>query len=117
MIPDTVVLQGMRFHTRVGVLPHEAQLPQPMEVDLSVTVDDAMRPPNVVDYVALYAAVAEVMATPHISYLEEAAERIASAALLVKGVRTATVSVRKPHVPLPGPVDFAQVSITRERNG
>lgn len=117
MIRDTVVLRGMRFHTRVGVLPHEAQLPQPMEVDLSVTVDDVMRPPNVVDYVALYAAVAEVMATPHISYLEEAAERIASAALLVKGVRTATVSVRKPHVPLPGPVEFAQVSITRERNG
>ncbi|MEO7103554.1 MAG: dihydroneopterin aldolase [Gemmatimonadaceae bacterium] len=117
MSPDTVVLQAMRFHTRVGVLPHEKQLPQPVEVDLSVTVDDAMRPPNVVDYVALYSAVAEVMAAPHISYLEEAAERIASAALLVDGVRTATVSVRKPHVPLPGPVEFAQVSITRERNG
>ena len=58
MIPDTVVLQAMRFHTRVGVLPHEKQLPQPVEVDLSVTVDGAVRPPNVVDYVALYSATA-----------------------------------------------------------
>ena len=117
MMSDRVALKGMRFRTRVGVLPHEAELPQPVEVDLAVTVEDTVRPPDVVDYVALYAAVAEVMATPHIAYLEDAAERVAAAALLVKGVRTATVSVRKPHVPLPGPVAFAEVSITRERDG
>ncbi len=79
---DRVALKGMRFHTRVGVLPHEAELPQPVEVDLAVTVEDTVRPPDVVDYVALYAAVAEVMATPHIAYLEDAAERVAAAALL-----------------------------------
>ena len=114
---DVVALKGMRFHTRVGVLPHEAQLPQPVEVDLAVTVDDAMRPPNVVDYVALYAAVADVMDARHIAYLEETAERVAKAALQVTGVRSATVSVRKPHVPLPGPVEFAEVTITRGRDG
>lgn len=114
---DTVSLRGMRFHSRVGVLPHEEQLPQPVEVDLSVTVGDDVRPPHVVDYVALYGAVAEVMSTRHIAYLEEAAERVAAAALRVAGVVSATVSVRKPHVPLPGPVGYAEVSITRERDG
>ena len=114
---DTVSLKGMRFHSRVGVLPHEEQLPQPVELDLSVTVDASVRPPNVVDYVALYRAVAEVMNVRHIAYLEEAAERVASAALRVAGVRSATVSIRKPHVPLPGPVEYADVSITRERDG
>jgi FolB domain-containing protein len=114
---DIVSLKGMRFHTRVGVLPHEAQLPQPVEVDVSVAIDAAMRPPNVVDYVALYGAVSGVMEARHIAYLEEAAERVAAAALLVPGVRSATVSVRKPHVPLPGPVEFAEVTITRERDG
>lgn len=114
---DTVSLKGMRFHSRVGVLPHEAQLPQPVEVDLAVTVEASVRPPHVVDYVALYAAVAQVMGTRHIAYLEEAAERVAAAALGVPGVLTATVSVRKPHVPLPGPVGFAEVSITRGRDG
>ena len=83
---DTVCLKGMRFHSRVGVLPHEEQLPQPVEVDLSVTVDETVRPPNVVDYVALYSAVAGVMGVRHISYLEEAAERVATAALRVTGV-------------------------------
>lgn len=114
---DTVSLKGMRFHTRVGVLPHETELPQPVEVDLSVTVGADTRPPNVVDYVALYAAVADVMSSRHIAYLEEAAERVALAALAVPGVQTATVAVRKPHVPLPGPVEFAEVSITRAQHG
>jgi dihydroneopterin aldolase len=114
---DIVSLKGMRFHTRVGALPHEAQLPQPVEVDLDVTVSDGVRLPDVVDYVALYAAVADIMATRHIAYLEEAAERIAVAVLRVPGVHMATVSVRKPHVPLPGPVEYAQVSITRGRDG
>ena len=114
---DVVTLRRMHFHTRVGVLPHEAELPQPVEIDLSITVADDMKPPHVVNYVALYAAVAGVMATPHISYLEEAAERVAAAALEVGGVTSATVSVRKPHVPLPGPVECAEVTITRELNG
>ena len=116
-IRDTVSLRGMRFHARVGVLPHEEQLPQPVELDLSVQVGESVRPPNVVDYVALYSAVAEVMSVRHIAYLEEAAERVAAAALRVDGVRSATVSIRKPHVPLPGPVECAEVTITRERDG
>jgi dihydroneopterin aldolase len=107
----------MQFHTRVGVLPHEAELPQPVEIDLSVVVAPGMKPPRVVDYVALYSATAEVMSTPHIAYLEDAAERVAQAALHVSGVTAVTVSVRKPHVPLPGPVDFAEVTITRQRDG
>ena len=115
--PDIVSLKGMRFYTRVGVLPHETQLPQPVEVDVAVTIDQSVRPPNVVDYVALYSAAATVMGARHIAYLEEAAERVASASLLVPGVRTVTVSVRKPHVPLPGPVQFAEVTITRPQGG
>jgi dihydroneopterin aldolase len=114
---DTVSLKGMRFHSRVGVLPHEAQLPQPVEVDLSVTVDETVRAPRVVDYVTLYGAVSTVMNVRHIAYLEDAAERVAAAALQLPGVLSASVSVRKPHVALPGPVGFAEVSITRARNG
>ncbi|MGI8509153.1 MAG: dihydroneopterin aldolase [Gemmatimonadaceae bacterium] len=113
---DMVALKGMRFFTRVGVLPHEAELAQPVEVDLSVSVSAHVRPPIVVDYVALYRAVSSVMGATHISYLEEAAELIANAALATAGVRTATVSVRKPHVPLPGPVEYAEVTIVRENH-
>jgi dihydroneopterin aldolase len=114
---DTIVLRGMKFHTRVGVLPHEAELPQPVEVDLEVALDQSVRPPHVVDYTALYAAVAGVMSSRHIHYLEEAAEQTAAAALAVRGVTAAAVAVRKPHVPLPGPVEYAEVRITRFSNG
>jgi dihydroneopterin aldolase len=115
--PDVITLKGMRFHTRVGVLPHEAELPQPVEIDLSVQIGADVRPPHVVNYVALYDAVANVMGARHIAYLEDAGERIASAALGIEGVRSATVSVRKPHVPLAGPVAYAEVTLTRGRDG
>src|SRR5258708_29836960 len=42
-----IALMGMRFHVRVGVLPHERELPQPLEIDL--VVRRASREP-VVDY-------------------------------------------------------------------
>lgn len=115
-VPDVVALNGMRFFTRVGVLPHEAELAQPVEVDVAVTVAAGLRAPDVVDYVALYTAVAGVMSAAHISYLEDAAERIAAAALRLGGVRTVTIAVRKPHVPLPGPVAYAEVVIHRSRD-
>lgn len=114
---DVVALKGMRFFTRVGVLPHEAEIAQPVEVDLSVTVAPEIRPPNVVDYVALYAAVGEVMGAAHIPFLEEAAERIAAAVLGTPGVASASVTVRKPHVALGGPVEFAEVAIFRQNDG
>lgn len=112
---DTVSLMGMRFFARVGVLPHEAELPQPVEVDVSATVYASVRPPQVVDYVAMYAAVERIISVRHIAYLEEAGEQIAHAVLSLEGVRAVSVSVRKPHVPLPGPVGYAEVTIFRGR--
>ena len=108
----------MRFHACVGVLPHEATVPQPIEVDLSVEVDHTVSLPAVVNYSVLYAAVAEVMDDGgHIGYLEEITERIASRALATPGVCVAHVAVRKPHVPLPGPLAYAEVAMTRPRTG
>jgi len=114
MRPDTVTLKGMRFHARIGVLPHEEQIPQPLEVDLTVEVSDA-RTVHVVDYTVLFDAVDSVVSGVHIGYLEDAAERIASAVLAVPGVATAHVAVRKPHVALRGPLAYAEVAITRPR--
>jgi len=113
---DAVTLSAMRFHARIGVLPHEAHVPQPVEVDVSVDVMPDRRPPHVVDYSRLYGAVASVMADAHIAYLEDAAERVASAVLALEGVRGARVAVRKPHVALPGPLAYAEVRIARPRD-
>ena len=105
-----ITLSAMRFHALVGVLPHERELAQPIEIDITVHVTDKM----VLDYRRLYEAAARVIANAPIDYLEEIGERIATAALaLTPAVRRARVAVRKPHVALPGPLAYAEVVIER----
>jgi 7,8-dihydroneopterin aldolase/epimerase/oxygenase len=115
-VADVVTLKAMRFHTRIGVLPHEAEIAQSVEVDLSVVVSrpaGAAGPRGVVDYRELYDIAAEVMAQEHHLYLEDVAEQIAARALQTVGVTEARVAVRKPHVALPGPLAYAEVAIER----
>ena len=79
----------MRFHALVGVLPHERVYPQPLEVDVTVwraaPSDEAPDDDAVIDYRDIYDAVA------------------------------ARVAVRKPHVPLPGPLAYAEVVVDSGR--
>jgi FolB domain-containing protein len=119
-VDDVVTLKAMRFHTRIGVLPHEAEIAQSVEVDLSVVVPrpaGASGPRGIVDYRELYDIVAEVMAQQHHLYLEDVAEQIAARALQARAVARARVSVRKPHVALPGPLAHAEVTVERRRGG
>lgn len=105
-----ITLRAMRFHALVGVLPHERDLPQPIEIDLMVRVNGAA----VVDYRVLYAIAAEVIDAGPIDYLEDIGDRIARAALAAEpSVRAARVAVRKPHVALPGPLAYAEVVVER----
>ena len=115
---DVVTLKSMAFHTRIGVLPHEAEISQSIEVDLSVWV---ARPPGahgsegIVDYRELYDMVAAIVNEGHTHYLENLVERIAAAALSVEVIQRVRATVRKPHVSLPGPLAYAEVSLDRER--
>ena len=108
-----ITLRAMRFHTLVGILPHERITPQPVEIDLTVRVaagDGAA----VVDYRALYELVARVVAPGPIDYLEQIADAIAEQTIAYSSrVRSARVAVRKPHVALGGPLDYAEVVAER----
>lgn len=113
-----VTLQAMRFHTRIGVLPHEAELAQSIEVDLSVWVsrsDSGLGSEGVVDYRELHQLVGAIVANGHIRYLEDLADRVAGGALEMNGVSRVLVRVRKPHVALPGPLAYAEVTLERRR--
>jgi dihydroneopterin aldolase len=113
---DVVTLKSMAFHTHVGVLPHEAQIAQSIEVDLSVWVarrEGAHGGEGIVDYRKLYDLVAAVVNEGHTHYLENLVERIAAAALGIGGIKLVRVTVRKPHVSLPGPLAYAEVSLER----
>ena len=108
-----ISLVGMRFHVRVGILPHERELAQPLEIDLSVTRgQDAA---GVLDYRGLYALAAEHMRREPLEYLEEIASAIAEGALALDGVTHARVAVRKPHVMLDGPLAYAEIVVERAR--
>jgi dihydroneopterin aldolase len=113
-----VTLQAMRFHTHIGVLPHEAEIAQSIEVDLSVWTsrsEIAHGSEGVVDYRELYDLVSAIVANGHIRYLEDLADRVADGALEISGVARVIVKVRKPHVALPGPLEHAEVSLDRRR--
>ncbi|HET7458117.1 MAG TPA: dihydroneopterin aldolase [Gemmatimonadaceae bacterium] len=111
-----ITLHAMRFHARVGVLPHEREHAQPVEIDLTVR----LRAPSagegaqaVVDYRDLYDVAAGALAGGHVDYLEELAETVAAGALARPRVASARVAVRKPHVALAGPLGFAEVVVER----
>jgi dihydroneopterin aldolase len=114
----------MRFHVFVGVLPHEQVHPQPLEVDVTVwrgaksddgesdETDDA-----VIDYRDLYDAVAARVTAGPLRFLEDVARTLVGDLLARPYVRRARVAVRKPHVPLPGPLAYAEVVVDSGRPG
>jgi dihydroneopterin aldolase len=113
---EAITLRAMRFHARVGVLPHEREHPQPIDVDVTVWHD--RRGPatvsSIVDYRALYDATARVVAANH-ELLETIGDEIIDLVLAEHSVSRVRVAVRKPHVALPGPLAHAEVVIDRSR--
>jgi dihydroneopterin aldolase len=104
----------MRFHTLIGVLPHEADVPQPVEIDLTVWRAGAH---FAVDYRDLYRIAADALGPGHRSYLEDVATRVADDAMAISGVSGVRVAVRKPHVALAGPLAYAEVVVERDADG
>jgi dihydroneopterin aldolase len=120
MSGDSISLRGMRFHTLVGLLPHEGKFPQPLELD--VTAFLSLRPVGesdstrmLLDYRHLYEIVADAVGKSHHRLLEALCERIASRVLESGEVERVRVAARKPHAPIPGPLDCVEVVIERTR--
>jgi dihydroneopterin aldolase len=109
---DEITLKGMSFHTIIGVLPHEREHPQPLIVDLAVWVH---RGHGVLDYRRLYSAVRFAM-EGQMHYLEELADSISAKALLEASVQRVRVAIRKPHAAIGGPLEYAEVAVTRTRD-
>ncbi len=117
---DSISLKGMRFHTRVGLLPHEQQIPQPLELDLTVwlslrRVGETDSAQNLLDYRELYALVSETVGASGHRLLEALCEKIAARALKLDEVERVRVAARKPHAPIHGPLDYVEVVLERDR--
>jgi 7,8-dihydroneopterin aldolase/epimerase/oxygenase len=107
-----ITLAGMRFHARVGVLAHEREIAQPLELDL--TVWRSADASGILDYRMLYGIVRDAVGDEPIEFLETLAESIVAAVLQSDGVTHARVAVRKPHVALGGPLAYAEIVLERD---
>ncbi len=108
----------MRFHTCVGLLPHEELVPQPLELDLTAwlslsSVGRTDSPADLLDYRSLYAIVADTVGTSHHRLLEALCAKIASRTLELAAVERVRVAARKPHAPISGPIDWVEVVLER----
>jgi len=103
---DRILLEGMVFHGRHGVLPAERELGQPFVVDVELLLDlraaglsDDLS--KTVDYGEVHRLAKQVVEGEPADLTETVAERIANATLeehpLLEAVR---VKVKKPHVRL-----------------
>lgn len=107
---DEITLRGMTFHTVIGVLPHEREHPQPIEVDLTVWI---ARDQGILDYRRIYTHVRAAVDSPDVFYLEELAESITARVLAEPAVTRARVAIRKPHAAIGGPLRDIEVAIVR----
>ena len=109
-----VTLAGMRFHARVGILEHEQTLAQPLEVDVTLRrfADSA----DVLDYREVYRRTRDRFERQPLDYLEGIASDIADSLLALDGVASVRVAVRKPHVMLEGPLEYAEIVVERQRD-
>lgn len=115
---DEIVLTGLTVFGRHGVYAHERENGQEFTIDvrLRMPLHEAAASDDVADtvhYGELAEKVAAVVAGEPLNLIETLAERIAAVALEDPRVRAATVTVHKPHAPIP--LSFADVSVTVHR--
>ena len=118
MIQDCISLKAMRFHTCVGLLPHEEHVPQPLELDLTVwlslrQVGETDSPGALLDYRRLYQMVADTVGESHHTLLEALCEKVAAKALDMGLVERVRIAARKPHAPIDGPLEYVEVVVDR----
>ncbi|GMY14404.1 Dihydroneopterin aldolase [Fagus crenata] len=119
---DKLILRGVKFHGYHGVNPEERKLGQKFLVDVDAWLDlrlagksDCLS--DTVSYTDIYRIVKEVVEGPAHNLLESVAQLIASATLTKHPqISVVRVKVGKPHVAVPGCVDYLGVEILRYRS-
>jgi dihydroneopterin aldolase len=115
---DLISLRGLRARGRHGVYPAERADGQDFLVDVVLELDlaPAARSDDVADtvhYGHLAGALVEVVSGEPVDLIETLADRLARVCLADPRVAAATVTVHKPHAPIPH--EFADVAVTLRR--
>lgn len=115
---DQIILTGLTVFGRHGVYEHERENGQEFTIDLrlSMSLQRAAESDDVTDtvhYGELAEKVAAVVAGEPVNLIETLAARIADVVLEDPRVQFTTVTVHKPHAPIP--LTFADVAVTLTR--
>jgi dihydroneopterin aldolase/2-amino-4-hydroxy-6-hydroxymethyldihydropteridine diphosphokinase len=117
-VSDIIAVSGIRGFGRHGVLPHEGEFGQEFSVD--VVIDTDLTAAAAADDLTLtvdYGAVAQLahgrLVGPPFALIETLADAIAADIAALPGAAQVTVTVHKPHAPMP--VGVADVTVTRRR--
>ena len=120
MARDHMYIRGLRKMALIGVLPHEREARQPIQVDIDLEVDlaDAGLTDNLDDtanYGAIAEAVSVVVDTSEDFLLERLVTRIAERCLQFDHVEVADVTLTKLRPPIAETLDSTAVRVVRSR--
>lgn len=98
---QTLTLQGLRFHASLGILPHERDQPQPIEVDVQLNQgrqpllpqDDDIT--HVLDYRKVRQIVIDTCNAEHVNLLESMLGKLTLRLLQLPGVVGVRVRIAK----------------------
>ncbi len=118
---DKILLQGLVFFGRHGCHQAERELGQKFTVDIEMSSDLSLacatdKMENTVDYVAVYYATRDIIEGESAFLLESLAQRIADFCLKDNRVLDCRVRIRKPHVAMPGALDYLGIEIFRQKD-
>ncbi len=115
---DRIEVRGIRGFGHHGLLPHETEFGQEFSVDVAIDTDFGAAAAtddlvHTVDYGAVATLVHRWIVGEAFLLIETLADRIAAELAALPGVAAVSVSVHKPHAPMP--VGVSDVIVTRHR--
>lgn len=122
MATDIINLTGLQVWGRHGVFAEENRLGQPFVIDVSLTTDfnraaDGDDIGSTLSYADIADGIAKIVSGAPVNLIETLAVAIADWLLMEYGkqIGELSVTVHKPHAPIPYP--FQDVSVTVKRSG
>ncbi len=120
MMKDTILLENMVFYGFHGVYEYEREQGQRFYVDVQIHADlsEASKTDKLtdtIDYTMVYSQIKDVMENQRFQLLEAVGGNIAELILKTSIATDVTIRIRKPAVPIPGPLNFVQVEISRSK--
>ena len=98
---QTLSLTGLRFNANVGILAHEKNAPQPIQVDAELSLGEQPLAPrdddilHVLDYRRVRQIIIDECTAEHVNLLESLIGKLAQRLMQLPGVRGVRVKIAK----------------------